>query len=68
MIDRDLVAQVRQILGTKTITETIEKALLEVVNRGRREDLFNALSTGDGFDTELIDDAWEGHRDVVIPA
>jgi Arc/MetJ family transcription regulator len=68
MIDRDLVAQVRQILGTKTITETIERALLEVVNRDRREDLVKALSSGDGFDTELIDDAWEGQRDVVVPA
>lgn len=38
-LDLDLVAEARRILGTKGTTETIHKALAEVVRRQRLETL-----------------------------
>ena len=47
MIDDDLVAQARQILGTKTTTETISEALLEVIRvQGRARGLERLREVG----------------------
>lgn len=63
-LDRDLVAQARELLGTTTATETVHAALAEVV-RGRRRmallDLNPALT--------LVDlDAMRAHRFAEDPA
>jgi Arc/MetJ family transcription regulator len=54
-LDDDLLAKARQVLGTKTATETIHAALAEVVARRGRERLFERLRTQDGID--LADEA-----------
>lgn len=49
-LDRDLVAEARQVLGTTTATDTIHAALAEVVRRRRRMaflDLQPALTLSD---------------------
>jgi Arc/MetJ family transcription regulator len=61
-LDDDLLAQAREVLGTKTATETIHAALTEVVARRGRERLFERLRSQDGID--LADDtvmakAWQ---------
>jgi Arc/MetJ family transcription regulator len=62
-LDRDLVAQAREVLGTTTATETVHAALAEVV-RGRRRmallDLNPALTLADL-------DAMRAHRFAEDP-
>jgi Arc/MetJ family transcription regulator len=41
-IDVDLVARAQEVLGTKGTTDTVHRALEEVVNRQRRERLVHA--------------------------
>jgi Arc/MetJ family transcription regulator len=63
-LDRDLVDEARQVLGTTTATDTIHAALTEVI-RGRRRmgilDLHPALSLADL-------DAMRAHRFAEDPA
>jgi Arc/MetJ family transcription regulator len=63
-LDRELVAQAREVLGTRTATDTIHAALAEVV-RGRRRlsilELQPALSLDDL-------DAMRAHRFAEDPA
>jgi Arc/MetJ family transcription regulator len=63
-LDRELVAEARQVLGTTTATETIHAALAEVV-RGRRRmallELHPALTLADL-------DAMRAHRFAEDPA
>ena len=54
-LDEELLAQAQKVLGTKTATETIHAALLEVVARRGRERLFERLRTQEGID--LADEA-----------
>jgi Arc/MetJ family transcription regulator len=54
-LDDELLEQARQVLGTKTATETIHAALAEVVARRGRARLFERLRRQDGID--LADDA-----------
>lgn len=49
-IDDDLMERAREVLGTKTATETIHAALSEVVARRGRERLFERLRTQEGID------------------
>ena len=49
-IDNDLLEQVRNLLGTSSIRETIHCALLEVVRAGARRQEVEALVTMDGLD------------------
>ncbi len=54
-LDGDLLASAREVLGTKTATETIHAALAEVVARRGRERLFERLRSQEGID--LADEA-----------
>jgi Arc/MetJ family transcription regulator len=61
-IDGDLLAQAREVLGTKTATETIHAALTEVVGRRGRERLFERLRTQEGIDLAdetVMAQAWQ---------
>jgi Arc/MetJ family transcription regulator len=63
-LDADLVAEARQILGTRTTTETIHAALGEIVRRRRRMailELLPALTLSDL-------DAMRAHRFAEDPA
>ncbi len=60
-IDDDLVARVRIILGTKSIKETIDKALREVERREARRQEIRALIEMDGLDLRdptVMSKAW----------
>lgn len=60
-LDEELLAQARDLLGTKTTTDTIHAALTEVVARRGRERLFERLRTQDGIDLadeEVMAGAW----------
>jgi Arc/MetJ family transcription regulator len=46
-IDAELLAGAREILGAKTIRETVNLSLAEVVNRKRRSSLIDLLSAPD---------------------
>lgn len=54
-LDEDLLSAARDVLGTKTATETIHVALADVVARRGRERLFGRLRSQEGID--LADDA-----------
>lgn len=61
-LDEDLLCQAREVLGTKTATETIHAALAEVVARRTRERLFARLRTQDGIDLAdetVMAQAWQ---------
>ncbi len=65
MIDDDLVAQAKQILGTKTTTETISEALLEVIRvQGRARGLERLRRRApDLLDPEVMGELWaKGER------
>lgn len=49
-LDDDLLASAREVLGTKTATDTIHAALAEVVAKRGRERLFERLRTQEGID------------------
>lgn len=50
VIDDELVARVRILLGTSSIRETIDKALREVERREARRQEIRALTEMDGLD------------------
>lgn len=49
-LDQDRLAEVRVILGTSGIRDTIEAAFDQVVRQARREALLRQLLEGDGLD------------------
>lgn len=49
-IDPDLLAEARSVLGTKTIKETVHRALAELVALAARRRLVEQLRSGDGLD------------------
>jgi Arc/MetJ family transcription regulator len=49
-LDPDRLAEVRAILGTSGIRDTIDAAFDRVVRQARREALLEQLLTGDGID------------------
>lgn len=60
-LDEELLAQARDLLGTRTTTETVHAALAEVVARRARERLFERLRAQDGIDLaddEVMAGAW----------
>ncbi|MBI2704635.1 MAG: type II toxin-antitoxin system VapB family antitoxin [Actinobacteria bacterium] len=57
-IDDELAAEAREILGTRTLTDTVNAALREVVDRQRRELFVSHLTDADAFDFDAIEDAW----------
>lgn len=63
LLDQELVAQVRALLGTSTTTETITEAMREVIRvRGRARGL-ERLRRREGLDLEdpeVTGSAWQG--------
>ena len=60
-IDDDLVEQARTILGTHTLKDTIEGALLQVLRHRARQAEVAALRTMDGMelaDADVMAEAW----------
>lgn len=51
-IDQELFAEVREVLGTTTLRETVEQAFLEVLRERARRDEVQALSTMRGMDLD----------------
>lgn len=60
IVDRDIVAQASEILGTTTLRETIDAALHEIVNAQRRLELIGLLAEPERFDFSALDHAWGG--------
>ena len=60
-VDPEKVDAAKKILGTKTMTETVDAALDEIVKRRQREGLLELLDTPGAFaldDPEVMKDAW----------
>lgn len=58
-IDDDKLAQVRQILGTDGITQTVDRALHEVLVQQARRRTAEWLRTNDDLrDSEVMANAW----------
>jgi Arc/MetJ family transcription regulator len=48
VIDREKVARVKEILGTKTLAETVDAALEDVINHERRMSLLERIKRDGG--------------------
>ena len=59
-IDRDITAQAARILGTKTLRDTVDASLREIVNARRRLEFVSLLSEPGRYDLDALDDAWGG--------
>ena len=59
-IDRDIAAQAARILGTKTLRDTVDPSLREIVNARRRLEFVFLLSEPGRYDLDALDDAWGG--------
>jgi Arc/MetJ family transcription regulator len=60
-VDTEKVAAAKEILGTRTMTETVDAALEEIVKSGQREQLIELLSTPGALeldDPEVMRGAW----------
>lgn len=57
-VDYDIVRQAAAILGTRTLRETIDAALREVVDAKRRLELVALLSEEGRFDFDAANAAW----------
>lgn len=58
-VDRDIASKAAAILGTKTLRDTIDASLREVVDARRRMDLVDLLRDASRFDFDTTD-AWGG--------
>jgi Arc/MetJ family transcription regulator len=66
MVDHELVAQAKEILGTSTTTETLAEALREVIRVQGRARHFERLRRREGLDfddPEVADGAWREFGD-----
>ena len=61
-IDRDIAAQAARVLGTKTLRDTVDASLREIVNARRRLEFVSLLSEPGRYDLDALDDAWGGDR------
>ena len=57
-IDHDIAAEAAAILGTRTLRDTIDAALREVVHAKRRLELVALLSEEGRFDFDAAHQAW----------
>lgn len=60
-VDDELVEQARQVLGTRSLKDTVDRALESVIAAHARQALVRRLETQDGLDlgnTEVMDRAW----------
>lgn len=61
-VDGNLAHRAAEILGTKTLRETIHASLLEVVNAKRRLELIGLLGQSEQFDFQAAEAAWGGDQ------
>jgi Arc/MetJ family transcription regulator len=61
-VDQSVVRQAAAILGTKTLRDTIDQALRDVINAQRRLELVALLSEPGRFDFSATEDAWGGNE------
>ena len=59
-IDHDIATEAARILGTKTLRDTVDASLREIVNAKRRLELIAMLSDPECYDPAVVDDAWGG--------
>lgn len=59
-VDPDIVRQAAAILGTRTLRETIDAALRDVVDAKRRLEFVALLSEEGRFDFDAVEGAWGG--------
>ena len=67
-IDDHLVEQAQNLLGTNSINETIDRALLEVVRSEARREEIRALAQMDGLDLsneQVMAEAWRWSEALV---
>jgi Arc/MetJ family transcription regulator len=57
-IDRDIARQAAAVLGTRTLRDTIDASLREVVHAKRRLELVALLAEVGRFDFEAAEHAW----------
>jgi Arc/MetJ family transcription regulator len=57
-VDQDIAREAAAILGTRTLRDTIDAALREVVHAKRRLELVALLSEAGRFDFDAADEAW----------
>lgn len=57
-VDRDIAREAATILGTRTLRDTIDAALREVVHAKRRLELVALLGQEGRFDFDAADQAW----------
>jgi Arc/MetJ family transcription regulator len=57
-VDRDIVREAAEILGTTTLRDTIDASLREVVQARRRLELIALLAEEGRFDFEAAEQAW----------
>lgn len=60
LVDDDLAQRAAEVLGTKTLSETIHVSLLEVVNAKQRLEVIGLLSQPERFDFDAAEAAWGG--------
>jgi Arc/MetJ family transcription regulator len=58
-LDRDLVGQAAEVLGTHGTTETIDAALRQIVATAARERLLERIRSMQGVDREAILRSWD---------
>jgi Arc/MetJ family transcription regulator len=56
-IDRGLLAEAKEILGARTYTETIERALQAIVDRHRRQAFLDYMGTRTQADLDAVEQA-----------
>lgn len=59
-VDQDIARKAAEILGTRTLRETIDAALHEIVHAKRRLELVAMLSEAGRFDFDRVAEAWGG--------
>ena len=59
-IDHDIAAEAARILGTRTLRDTVDASLREIVDARRRLELIALLSEPGRYDFAALDDAWGG--------
>lgn len=57
-VDQDIARQAAIILGTRTLRETIDAALREIVHAKRRLELVSLFSQAGRFDFDAAEQAW----------
>jgi Arc/MetJ family transcription regulator len=57
-VDQDIAREAAAILGTKTLRDTINAALLEIVHAKRRLELIDLLGQDGRFDFDAAATAW----------